>query len=267
MGYGSVSERRAKEAITITKRLTRQQSKQVTREQLLQSAASLFADQGVSGTSVEHIVEAAGYTRGAFYGNFEGKHELVLALLEQRTQHELEEIQEMTREAATFEVMLEHLRSWHRRRDQNLASWLALRTELWLYGLRDPELLPVLAARERRSREALAQALGQGFAERGVSTPAPVEMLALIVHALDDGLSIQRVLCPDESGTDSVVDVVELLMKSWTALARSSTAEPATETTAEPADGTTAGPADETTAEPAAESAAAPTTENLEKNP
>ncbi|WP_246043048.1 MULTISPECIES: TetR/AcrR family transcriptional regulator [Streptomyces] len=247
MGYSPVSGKRVKEAVTITKRLTRQQSRQVTREQILRSAAALFAGQGVSGTSVEQIVEAAGYTRGAFYGNFEGKHELVLALLEQRTQHELEEIQAMSREAATFEEMLDHLRSWHRRRDENLASWLALRTELWLYGLRDPELLPLLADRERRSRDAIAQSLEQGFAARGVTTPAPVELLALIVHALDDGLSIQRVLFPSDSGTDSVVDVVELLMKSWTALARSTEAAPA------------AGP----TAAPAAE----PPTEKPEKNP
>ncbi|GLW14580.1 hypothetical protein Stsp01_13230 [Streptomyces sp. NBRC 13847] len=243
--YSLVSGKRVKEAITITKRLTRQQSRQVTRDQILQSAAALFAGQGVSGTSVEQIVEAAGYTRGAFYGNFEGKHELVLALLEQRTHHEREEIQAMSREAATFEEMLAHLRSWHRRRDENLASWLALRTELWLYGLRDPELLPVLADRERRSRDAIAQSLEQGFAARGVTTPAPVELLALIVHALDDGLSIQRVLFPSDSGTDPVVEVVDLLMKSWTALARSTA--------------TAAG----STAAPAAESP----TENLEKNP
>lgn len=157
----------------------------------------------------------------------------------------MEEIHALSREAATFEEMLAHLRSWHHRRDENLASWLALRTELWLYGLRDPELLPVLADRERRSRDAIAQSLEQGFAARGVTTPAPVELLALIVHALDDGLSIQRVLFPSDRGTDSVVDVVELLMKSWTALARSTA--------------TAAGP----TAAPAPQ----PPTENLEKNP
>ncbi|MEV4432752.1 TetR/AcrR family transcriptional regulator [Streptomyces sp. NPDC049555] len=209
-----------KEAIAITRRLTRQQSRELTREQLLRSAAELFAEQGVSGTSVEQIVENAGYTRGAFYGNFDGKHELVLALLEQRSQRELAEIQEMTSSAGTFDEMIEHLRSWHRRRDGNLTSWLALRTELWLYGLRDPELLPLLADRERRSRAAIAGALEQGFAARGVTPPAPVALLALVVHALDDGLSVQRALSPADSTTDTVVDVVELLMKSWTALAR-----------------------------------------------
>ncbi|MFJ5120399.1 TetR/AcrR family transcriptional regulator [Kitasatospora sp. NPDC088548] len=204
----------------MSKRLTRQESRELTREQLLRAATALFAEVGVSGTSVEQIVERAGYTRGAFYGNFEGKHELVLALLEQRTQHELEEVQAMTLRADSFDETIEHLRAWHRERDRNLAGWLALRTELWLYGLRDPELLPVLADRERRSRAAFAQALEQGFAARSVTPPAPVELLALILHSLDDGLSIQRVLSPADTGTDTVVDVVDLLMRSWTSLAR-----------------------------------------------
>ena len=208
-------------------RLTRQESRQITRERILQAAAGLFAEHGVNGTSVEQIVEHAGYTRGAFYGNFDGKHELVLALLEQRTRLERADLQAINDEAASFGDVIERLRAWHRRRDRNLTDWLALRTELWLYGLRDPVLAPVLAQQEARSREAMAQALAQGFAAWAVAPPAPVGLLALIVHSLDDGMSIQRVLAPDDSGADAVVDAVELLMRSWVALARAGTAEPA----------------------------------------
>ncbi|MER5703148.1 TetR/AcrR family transcriptional regulator [Micromonospora sp. NPDC002296] len=212
-------------SIIINKRLTRQESREITRKELLRAAAELFAECGVNGTSVEQIVERAGYTRGAFYGNFDGKHELVLALLEQRTEHELKEVQALTLRAGSFEETIEHLRGWHRERDRNFASWLALRTELWLYGLRDPEMLPLLADRERRSREAMTQALAQGFAARSVTPPAPVELLALIVHALDDGLSIQRALSPDDTAGD-VMDAVDLLIRSWTALARTRANEP-----------------------------------------
>ncbi|MFJ3566895.1 TetR/AcrR family transcriptional regulator [Streptomyces diastaticus] len=210
----------------ISKRLTRQESREITRQELLQAAADLFAECGVNGTSVEQIVERAGYTRGAFYGNFDGKQQLILALLEQRTERELAEVQALSANAGSFEETIEHLRTWHRERDKNFASWLALRTELWLYGMRDPAVLSVLADRERRSREAMAQALTQGFAARSVTPPAPVELLALIVHALDDGLSIQRVLSAGESPAGGVMDVVDLLMRSWTALARAGTTEP-----------------------------------------
>ncbi|MFY1683498.1 TetR/AcrR family transcriptional regulator [Micromonospora sp. WMMD730] len=209
----------------ISKRLTRQQSREITRQELLQAAAELFAEFGVNGTSVEQIVERAGYTRGAFYGNFDGKQQLVLALLEQRTERELQEVQALSSKAGSFEETIEHLRGWHRERDKNFASWLALRTELWLYARRDPQVLSLMADRERRSHEAMAQALARGFAARSVTPPAPVELLALIVHALDDGLSIQRVLLAGDSPAGDVMDVVELLMRSWTALARTGTSE------------------------------------------
>ncbi|MFD0486123.1 hypothetical protein ACFQ0O_02555 [Saccharopolyspora spinosporotrichia] len=41
--------------------------------------------------------------------------------------------------------------------------------------------------------------------------------MALIVHALEDGLLVQRLLSPDEVSDEVVVDAVELLMRSWSA--------------------------------------------------
>ncbi|GLZ79258.1 TetR family transcriptional regulator [Actinorhabdospora filicis] len=203
----------------MNQRLTRRQSRELTREQLLDAAAGLFAEHGVNGTSVEQIAERAGYTRGAFYGNFEGKREIVLALLEQRTEREIAEMRALGRDAGSFDTVLERLRAWHRRRDETLTGWLALRTELWLYGMRDPELRTLIADRERRSRAELADALAQGFAARSVTPPAPVAFLALILHSLGDGMSIQRVLSDEDAGAESIVDAIELLMRSWSALA------------------------------------------------
>ena len=77
-------------------RMTRAESRQQTRERLLAAAAELFAERGVNGASVEQIAERAGYSRGAFYGNFTDKHELAVDLLKQRTLQELEEVTDRT---------------------------------------------------------------------------------------------------------------------------------------------------------------------------
>lgn len=53
-----------------------------TRERLMDAAYELFAEEGVHATSIEAIAEAAGFTRGAFYSNFESKNELFFALAE-----------------------------------------------------------------------------------------------------------------------------------------------------------------------------------------
>lgn len=56
--------------------------RQRTRARLLDAAFDVFAEHGVKAASVETIVEAAGFTRGAFYSNFSSKEELFFALME-----------------------------------------------------------------------------------------------------------------------------------------------------------------------------------------
>lgn len=51
-----------------------------TRARLMDAAAQVFAEVGLEGASVEAICERAGFTRGAFYSNFESKDELFLDL-------------------------------------------------------------------------------------------------------------------------------------------------------------------------------------------
>jgi AcrR family transcriptional regulator len=51
-----------------------------TRQRLLDAAAQVFAEVGLDAASVEAVCEAAGYTRGAFYSNFESKEQLFLDL-------------------------------------------------------------------------------------------------------------------------------------------------------------------------------------------
>lgn len=192
-------------------RLSRSEQRLQTRNRLLDSAATLFAEKGVNGASVEQIAENAGFSRGAFYGNFANKQELVIELLEQRTARELNEVSEIATGPAPFEA----LREWHRGRAGNLAGWLSLRTELLLYAIRNPEFRPRLAERERVALDAHTSSIEHAFAERGTEPPAPAAFLALIVHALEDGLLFQRMLHPDDVTDDIVVDAAEFLMTNW----------------------------------------------------
>src|SRR4249920_2070038 len=61
-------------AVVVTRR------REATRQKLLDAAALVFAEEGLDAASVEAICERAGFTRGAFYSNFETKDELFLEL-------------------------------------------------------------------------------------------------------------------------------------------------------------------------------------------
>ena len=191
------------------KRLTRAESRERTKGRLLAAAAELFAERGVNGTSVEQIAERAGYTRGAFYGNFEDKHELVVALLAQRRSQEAVEV------AALEGDVMARLKEWHAARAEHLPEWFALRTELTLYALRHPEARPSAGATERAARELIEASVRETFAARGVEPPADPAFLALVIHALEDGLLRQRYLSPEGTSDTVIADAVELLLRTW----------------------------------------------------
>ncbi|MGH6745858.1 TetR family transcriptional regulator [Novosphingobium sp. PhB57] len=73
-------------------RLTRSESQALTRLRLLKSARELFRRDGYAVTSVDRIAEAAGYSKGAVYSNFEGKEAIFLAVLESESEENLREL-------------------------------------------------------------------------------------------------------------------------------------------------------------------------------
>ena len=63
-------------------RMTRAESKQRTRARLVAEAQRLFRERGYAATSLEQIAEAAEVTKGAIYGHFASKEDLMLSALE-----------------------------------------------------------------------------------------------------------------------------------------------------------------------------------------
>src|SRR3974377_1753326 len=73
-----------------TAMVARQQERtEVSRAGLIQSAQKIFARDGFEAAKLEEIATAAGYTRGAFYANFESKEDLFFALLEKEISHRI----------------------------------------------------------------------------------------------------------------------------------------------------------------------------------
>ena len=60
--------------------MTATRSRENTRARLLEAAEQVFAEVGLEGATVEAVCDRAGFSRGAFYSNFESKDELFLTL-------------------------------------------------------------------------------------------------------------------------------------------------------------------------------------------
>ena len=68
----------------MSSRLDQVEQSQRNRKLVLSAARRLFLARGYHGASLEQIADAAGFSKGVVYSQFESKADLFLALLEQR---------------------------------------------------------------------------------------------------------------------------------------------------------------------------------------
>lgn len=177
-------------------RLSRAESRTLTRERLLDAAAEVFNRLGYHGASLEAVAEAAGYTKGAVYSNFATKGDLFIALHRRYTARRMAD-----QSAAMASLSLEQLADQggailvEQARTQE--SWDLLQLEFWLAAMRDPELRAAMA----RDNDELWAPMGAAFEEKlagGSSTPpfSGIEF-AKLVSALGSGLILQLYIDPD----------------------------------------------------------------------
>ncbi|CAB3699723.1 TetR/AcrR family transcriptional regulator [Paraburkholderia rhynchosiae] len=168
-------------------RLTREQSKDQTRQRLLDAAQAIFMKKGFVAASVEDIAGAAGYTRGAFYSNFRSKNELFLELL--RRDHETMQagLRAIFESAATREEMEQRVMHYYSNLHRENKCFL-LWVEAKLLAARDGRFRLRFNAFLHEKLEQLAACVREFSALVGMPLPLPPEVLAMGLMGLCDGV-------------------------------------------------------------------------------
>ncbi len=109
-------------------RLTRAESRERTRTQLLAAAEEVFAARGFHGASLDEVAEAAGFSKGAVYSNFGSKDELFVAVLRKRMSEQAEFLTGLVSRASGDPVAALPDLEW-----MDL-QWCQLLFEFWLYA-------------------------------------------------------------------------------------------------------------------------------------
>jgi AcrR family transcriptional regulator len=195
------------------RRLSRAEQQAQTRAALLEAAARVFVERGFAGASVEAISSQAGFSRGAFYSNFESKEQLFAELLQQRV---YERYSAMAQEAKAPRGERPDMREIGRQ----LAAIQGAREGRWLFRLwlellahagRDERFREIAGAFWRANRKASAEAIAAAFAEQGTSPPVAADHLASAMIALDIGLAIQHFADPGAVPLELYPELYELL--------------------------------------------------------
>jgi len=171
---------------TSGKRLTRQQTKERTHQELLDAAARVFSRRGFAGASVEEIAEDAGYTTGALYAHFAGKEDLFLALLSTMgTQRIASFAQDLNEGSPLAHTCLSRVFS-------DIADGspetTELQAEFWLYALRNPDVRPKLALIWRQRIAQLEDLVAQEMEQLCPHTTETVNEVTIATIALFQGL-------------------------------------------------------------------------------
>jgi AcrR family transcriptional regulator len=190
--------------------LTRADRQARTREELVDAADRLFTGNGFHATSVDAVADAAGYTKGAVYSNFESKEDLFFAVYERRVARRVEEMEAtLASEKTAYAGMERLIAGLGRRRDD---GWLAVFFEFWAHVLRHPELRERFAEQHRRGIAPVVSALERDAAERGEPLPEDVAKLATARQAMLTGLQLERLTQPDLVDEGLAVRMLRLAM-------------------------------------------------------
>lgn len=197
------------------KRETRTEKQARTRMELIATAATVFAQYGYEGASVEEIAERAGYSHGAVYSNFAGKSDLFLAVFERYMAdrgQELAATQAGIDDGAPLETRARALADqWMERFGDDRESFL-LHLEFLAASRREPELAKRFGERSAALRETIAAFIAHHQEAEGAEAPLPPAELALVLRALGIGLAIEALVSPDAVRDGLYGDFVELLV-------------------------------------------------------
>ena len=179
------------------------------RQRIIEAAWRCAARKGYQATTVDDVCAEARVSKGAFYGYFGQKQELLLALLDDDAHFYASLIDRLS--ASDFSA-LERLRAYARgvaERSSDSAR-VQVTADLWAEMLTQPALKRRFAAAVQRRRQRLRHWIDLGIAA-GQMKEAPANAFASILLALTDGLVMHGSLQPSAfrwTNIQSALDVV-----------------------------------------------------------
>lgn len=166
-----------------------------TRLALLEAARQLIREKGYDGTTLEAVAHRAGMTTGAIYGNFKDRAELFISLGQEFWAPPRPKIAP----GATFADAMRALATAALAAADERAPAAVGRLTGLAYALKTADLRSRVLDVTRSSYEIGAHWLS---AFEQSELPLPPDQLVRVLHALSEGLIMQRILtpelCPDE---------------------------------------------------------------------
>ena len=186
---------------------------EATKRKLLAAAEIVFARAGFEAARLEDIAAGAGYTRGAFYANYESKEDIFFALLEQWVRQRIDSYTATLRQHKNPKQKLAALRKHYAAiaKDRRL---VLISLEFKLFALRHPEAHVRLRDCHRRMRANWAELIAGVLREIGRTLPISNPAASASLYALAQGLLLEQLIDPSTLSESDVRHVLGLFFDS-----------------------------------------------------
>jgi AcrR family transcriptional regulator len=186
---------------------------ELTRRKLLAAAKQIFAKDGFEAARLEDIASVAGYTRGAFYANFDSKEDIFFALFEEWVR---ERIDLVTEALSRHKDPLEKLAALRKHYAQQAKDrrLVLISLEFKLFALRHPEAHTRLQNRHRRIRASFGELFSELLRPLGQSLPIPNSAASTCLGAVAQGLLLEHLVDPKTLSDSDVRHVLGLFFDS-----------------------------------------------------
>jgi AcrR family transcriptional regulator len=154
---------------------------------LIEAAERLFIRKGFDVTSVDDISETAGYSRGAFYSNFEDKEQVFLAVVERRRPQLLSELDDIFQQVSDPALRIAAVRDWFSNL-WRLKDFTAIQLEFSRRAITDRVVRKRLAEIRQQELETYTHWVGRCFSSTDAAPADRPEIVALVLFALAQGL-------------------------------------------------------------------------------
>jgi AcrR family transcriptional regulator len=200
-------------------RLSRDEQRARTRSRLLGAAGRVGAHKGLERASIDEIAEEAGYTKGAFYANFESKEALFLAMLDERFAQRLAEIERVI--DGDDPLAAQPLRAGEdfTRFLRADPEWERLFFAFSAHAARHEDFRRELVTRWAALREAMTRAFARVTAREGLDPHIPLDHVSLMVFAMANGFALEQLLEPEALADDLYPQMLLIFFTGLRALA------------------------------------------------
>ncbi|MRG86023.1 TetR/AcrR family transcriptional regulator [Salinibacillus xinjiangensis] len=169
------------------------------RADILNAATNVFMEKGYENTTMKHIMEAAGVSRGGLYQYFANKEDLFEALLEEGLHEEATNIEQLMKSSDShWGLLMEMMFGKSRNPDAKMDPLAASKLEFFITGRNDDRRRAYGQKRYKLGVRLYADVIKAGQDAGEFSDRHDHELLAKSIITFIDGLALDDAILPED---------------------------------------------------------------------